>query len=281
MSKRDRIWLALLVLLLIGVLVAAYLSVRRAQGVRLHSAVTYGSLEEVRSIVGDGVDVDYRLEGKTPLLVAALDGHGEIVDVLLEAGADRTAKTPDETPLLDWVATQAPSETFFRFFGEDNELNPNNLVWGNSILVWRLGFRIDGMDESDRDVIRYLVEQGAEPNFVDGTLGRSCVYSAVMYWEPDIVRLLCEAGADVNVPDHRGTFPMHRAVRGGVEKVKVLLEYGADPDVVDRWSRTPLDLVKLEVDNQLDPAWEYPVDYKYLDSLKEVIEYLESLSTTE
>lgn len=281
MSIRDRIWLVVLILCLIGVIVAAYSVMRREEGVRLHSAITYGSLEEVRDIVDDGVDIDFLHNDKTPLLAAALEGYGEIVDFLLEAGADPALAGPDGVSLLDWSAAWAPAKTFFRFFGEKYELNPNEVVWGNSVLVGRLLLRRSGIDEGDRDAVRYLVERGADPNSVDTGLDRSCVHLAVLYWEPEIVRLLCEAGADVNVPDYRTRFPMHFAVFHGVDTVKVLLEFGAELDVVDGRARTPLDYVKLEVDSQLDPAWEYPVDYKYLDSLKEVIEYLESLSTTE
>ena len=58
----------------------------------------------------------------------------------------------------------------------------------------------------------------------------------------DVLRLLIRHGADVNETDKNGVTPLHRAVRfRSPVAVKFLLERGADPNAVDRRTRsTPL-----------------------------------------
>jgi tankyrase len=54
-----------------------------------------------------------------------------------------------------------------------------------------------------------------------------------------VIRLLIRHGANVNETDKNGVTPLHRAVRfRSPAAVKVLLESGADPNAVDRKSRS-------------------------------------------
>jgi uncharacterized protein len=55
----------------------------------------------------------------------------------------------------------------------------------------------------------------------------------------DVIRLLIRHGANVNETDKNGVTPLHRAVRfRSPAAVKVLLENGADPNAVDRRTRS-------------------------------------------
>jgi tankyrase len=54
-----------------------------------------------------------------------------------------------------------------------------------------------------------------------------------------MIRLLIRLGANVNERDKNGVTPLHRAVRfRSPAAVKILLESGADPNAVDRRSRS-------------------------------------------
>lgn len=71
------------------------------------AATNKGDLDEVKRLIAAGADVnavyphmDSFLDGHTPLLVAARDGHTEIVDELLKAGA--------KVRVFDWVFKGAP-----------------------------------------------------------------------------------------------------------------------------------------------------------------------------
>lgn len=57
----------------------------------------------------------------------------------------------------------------------------------------------------------------------------------------EILRLLGEAGADFSLPDDQGDLALSKATGGGeIETVRLLLEYGADPNELNTYSRTPL-----------------------------------------
>lgn len=64
--------------------------------------------------------------------------------------------------------------------------------------------------------------------------------------DPDRVLGLLKKGADVNITDHKGKTPLHRASQAGFVKIpQVLLEHGADVNAVDAAGETPLfDAVK-------------------------------------
>ena len=57
----------------------------------------------------------------------------------------------------------------------------------------------------------------------------------------DILRHLGEAGADFSLPDNQGDLALSKAAGGGeIETVRLLLQYEADPNGLNTYSRTPL-----------------------------------------
>ena len=71
----------------------------------IHYAAEFGDLEEVVRLVDEDPEVVNALfggDGSTPLHWASHEGHVEVVDYLLDHGADIKAKnTSGETPLSD------------------------------------------------------------------------------------------------------------------------------------------------------------------------------------
>ncbi|CAM8946358.1 unnamed protein product [Rhodiola kirilowii] len=83
---------------------------------------------------------------------------------------------------------------------------------------------VDAIDEAGRSALHFVAGLGSEP----------------------AVKLIAEAGADL---DHKGReWRPHRAPHGGrvrqTEIAKLLIDFGADPDVADERRRTPLDLAR-------------------------------------
>lgn len=70
---------------------------------KLHEAAKSGDIKKVQELIDSGEDVDARDSiGTTPLHRAAMEGHAEVSDLLLKAGADMNARTlgDEETPLF-------------------------------------------------------------------------------------------------------------------------------------------------------------------------------------
>lgn len=79
--------------------------------------------------------------------------------------------------------------------------------------------------------------------------------------DPIIVAQLCEAGAEVNRADLKGTTPLHAAVEcGNQEMTRTLLMHGASADAADARGRTPLHIAAHNGDDEtvrllLDGGW--------------------------
>lgn len=99
--------------------------------------------------------------------------------------------------------------------------------------------------KADDSALKQLIEadDGRDIDAVDND-GRTALLFVAGLGSEACVRILAEAGADVNHRDNGGGLTaLHMAagyVRPGV--VKLLIEYGADPEAEDDKRRTPLDL---------------------------------------
>lgn len=99
---------------------------------------------------------------------------------------------------------------------------------------------------SDMDVIKFLLDLGADPNLSD-RLGDTPLILATRYSQhsskyADFIKLLIEYGADLNIPGSSGKYAIHQAILSGTPEIlAVLLEYGANPNVLNSTEESPLD----------------------------------------
>ena len=77
---------------------------------------------------------------------------------------------------------------------------------------------------------------------VDG-VGRTALQLAAMYNETDVIRELLQRGADVNKRDrNHGQTALHwRAMKNNTDAIRLLLENGASTTIKDAVGRTPID----------------------------------------
>ena len=175
----------------------------------LLEAARRGDVEAVRSLLRDGADPNLAAgDGLTALHVAAEQGFVEVVELLLDAGANATAKTN---------------------IGEYEPLH----------LASRFGHA---------EVVRVLLEAGAEPAAVATTTGVSPLHLAAKAPNgEEAVRVLLEHGAPVDPRESAaGQTPlMFAASYGRDAAIRELLEHGADPsmrtEVVDAVQSAALD----------------------------------------
>ena len=96
------------------------------------------------------------------------------------------------------------------------------------------------------EIVKLLLERGADVNI---TNHYSCtvLVSASNEGNAEIVKLLLAHGADVNIRNRSNrTALMCAASSGHTEIVKLLLEHGADVNMKDSWNSTAFDLADRE-----------------------------------
>ncbi|XP_007434878.1 cyclin-dependent kinase 4 inhibitor B [Python bivittatus] len=103
----------------------------------------------------------------------------------------------------------------------------------------------------DLESVGRLLESGADPNATNA-FGRSPI-QVMMMGSSKMAELLLQRGADPNRPDpSTGATPAHDVAWGGfLDTLKILYQWGARFDQVDKWGRCPLDLAKENGQNHV------------------------------
>lgn len=152
----------------------------------IHRSVDRGDLAGVREEVSAGVSVeatDFR--NKTPLQLAAEEGHMNIVEYLVEeASADVNATTSEAT----------------------GEITPLRYAIGNE----------------DYQMVRYLLQHGADPS-LSNAAGWRPIMTAARVGNREIIELLMEHGAKPNVRTEDGLTPIRIASNNGWTDIVVWL----------------------------------------------------------
>jgi ankyrin repeat protein len=263
----------------------------------LHYAARQGAQSAVRALAGRGVDLNQAdPDGVTALIYSTLNGHYDTAALLLELGADpsrgdalgRTAlylavdnnrletaaprpapKTQDQRSAVDLakLAIEKGANLNAQISGK----LPPRSAQGNgdstpegATPLWRAA------KTSDVELAEILIAAGADPNIPsrDGisplmvAAGQGWVDGKSLGTEDEsiaVIRLLLDAGLDVNLRNNRGETALHGAAAKGADNVvRFLANNGAILDAKDRSNRTPLD-VALGIPTMVPRA---PNDYR-------------------
>lgn len=194
----------------------------RADSDRLFDAARSGDVAAIRDLVATGAPVDARnAAGQTPLIVAAEADQTAAARVLLELGAD--AKAAD-----------TEGETAYPFAALNNNPELVGVLLDNG--ADRIGTKRFGgtplIAASDRgfvEVVRAILARPGIPVDHVNNLGWTALLEAVILGDggpahTEIVGLLIDAGADVNLADREGVTPLEHARRRGYRQMITLLE---------------------------------------------------------
>ena len=97
-------------------------------------------------------------------------------------------------------------------------------------------------ENGHKDVVRYLVEQGAAMEKMD-RYGKTSLMFASKEGRLEVARYLLEQGADRDKTDDVRRTPLHHAVYNGhLETAKLLMVYGADLNARDDRGQLPIEL---------------------------------------
>ena len=172
----------------VKILLEAGADLTQLEWTELMSAIAFGSLEEVKARLNEGADLSVRdFNDRTPWLLSLQVGELEKAKLLLSSGANRDevgrwGRTPlmyaidsRNLDILQWLIEEGFELEATDFYGENTPL-------------------IMAAERGETDCVRILLENGANP-------AREDEYGdTVIKWatNPDIVRMLVNAGADIN-----------------------------------------------------------------------------------
>ena len=192
----------------------------------LHSAALQGHLEIVALLLKCGADRNIRnLDDKTPLDLASENGKHEVANVLSRSGT-----SPDPSASSDSQNRHANVSQLTRPH-EDEERSRNQQ---RSLF--------SAVENGQLDIVRSLLEHGADVDEMN-ILRRTALAEASRDGNLQLATLLIEHGAHVNSRDADGWTPLHVASRyGHLDVVRLLLDHNADLEASPRNLRTALDV---------------------------------------
>src|SRR5438093_828115 len=175
-----------------------------------------GEAQAVKALIARGAEVNAKEHehGQSALMWAVAQRHPAVVQQLIEARADIRARSLTYPQVVVGEQTQRAGR---------EELNYTVLRGGATPLLFaaRVG---------DVESARLLLQAGADANDSQPD-GVSALVLAAHSGHGDLGALLLESGADPNAFGS-GYAALHAAIlRSDLDLVKVLLDYGADPDV--------------------------------------------------
>jgi len=154
-----------------------------------------GAVSAVLALIKAGAYVDAieSVQGQSAIMWAAAQGHSEIVRILIDSGADLSAKTKA-------TADKLPHSC-------------SSCEWKKSIG----GFTplLFAARSGDISTIRLFMEAGADPNEATTEHGNSLVIAAAG-GHYELALFLLKMGADPNSSDDTGLTALHHAVGGGL-----------------------------------------------------------------
>ena len=206
-------------------------------------------LEIVKLLVENGADLDIQdNEGKTALIWAVKKEYFKIVKLLVENRADLDIQDNEGKTALIWASIKENFKIVKLLVenGADLDIQDNE---GKTALIWAVKkeYLEEGHFEEEYflkiekeylEIVKLLVENGADLDIQDNE-GKTALIWAVKKEYFKIVKLLVENRADLDIQDNEGkTALIWASIKENFKIVKLLVENGADLDIQDNYGRT-------------------------------------------
>uniref|UniRef100_A0A3P9NRD8 Tetratricopeptide repeat, ankyrin repeat and coiled-coil containing 1 n=1 Tax=Poecilia reticulata TaxID=8081 RepID=A0A3P9NRD8_POERE len=208
--------------------------------------VSENGMSPLRLLCVDHVDKS----GQCALVHAALRGHSEIIQYLLELEwsgegqqQDSSLKNKALQQALIAASSMGHTQVVRALLALKNEhavqIDSHDTLWGETALTAAAG-------RGKMEVCGFLLEQGAVVQQVNRR-GVSPLFCAVRQGHWQIAELLLQHGADINISDKQGrTLLMVAACEGHLSTVEFLLSKGASLTSMDKEGLMPLNWACLK-----------------------------------
>ncbi|CAD7700345.1 unnamed protein product [Ostreobium quekettii] len=212
-------------------------------GKKLWKAASEGNVKKVQKLIGRGASLKVR-RGElkdTPLMISSANGHLEVVETLIDAGAGVNASDRDRRTALykaSFAGHLPIAEALLAAGAAVNKAKDARIT-----PLWAAAH------EGHAQVVNALLQAGA---LVDkATLEEvTPLWAAAQNGHVDVTELLLEAGADPNKTKNTGASPLLVASQNGhAPVVDALLEAGADPEAANAEGIAPLHSASVTIGN--------------------------------
>ena len=193
-----------------------------------------GHAEVVRRLVELGSDAGIRdARGRTALHHGAEGGNAQVVEALISGGADADNLDSFGESALHLAAARGHAESVEILLDAGVSPSLHDGMFGSTPLH-------KAARGNHADAARALLMGGADPDAPNQD-GRSALHTAAAYGHAEVVGALLDAGANVSLRDERGEAPLHRPAYYQHEGcIALLIGAGADVNARNGRGDTPL-----------------------------------------
>jgi len=220
----------------------------------LHAAISLDKHQAAKFFLANNYDINqFNDDSFSPLMIAVIKNNLSLVRLLLERGADVNLKTPTNSFVAIsraiYLDTTDVLELLIEYGANVNHQSPR----GEPLLIY-------AMRDYQLDAMKVLLAAGADVSYIDND-GWTVLHQAVdcrQHRDDDngaLVKLLIDAGADVNQQLASGSTPLALAVsHNHLAQVKLLLAAGADPNIENNDGWHPLNRAVIENKSEIVKA---------------------------
>ncbi len=213
----------------------------------LFDAATSGDLVKAKNLILRKADLNFTarklsddgsyIDGWTTLMSAVVNGHVEMVQLLVASGADVNMKDSNGATGL-WLAANSGNLPIVRILvTKGAALNDQNAGGLTSLMIATVG--------GHYDVVKYLLASKADVNLKHKE-GDTALMFALASGRNEIASLIIDAGADLNIQNKYGvTALIIAANENNVEMAGKLLDKKADPNRKIEGGKTALDIASF------------------------------------
>ncbi|KAJ2483239.1 phosphate system positive regulatory protein pho81 [Coemansia sp. RSA 2320] len=197
-----------------------------------HEATIHGSLAILRAAVKAGCDPDEPdYYARRPIHYAAINGHRQCIEYLLELGSSVGIIDDDGSHAFDYAVINGHSECAQRLLQYDKTI-VNGTPDQPALLL--------ACEKGHESIVRMLLDAGAE--IVANSQGVHPAHVVARAGYVSILQLLLARSDAVDVVDKDlGWTPVfYAASEGNIECIRVLADAGCDLDVLDENGRNPV-----------------------------------------
>lgn len=203
-----------------------------SQSKAIFQAVEKGNLQELRRLIGTGVDINStRYDGKTPLMIAVRRGNAECVDLLLTRGAKCNLKDNEDRSAVHYAALCENGKILKAILshgGDPNIVQREIRLPDGDVFPTFATPIYDAIAAKNIENVKTIVAAGAVINPKVNETQSTPLSCAAGFGQFDIAYFLITKGADYNAP-----LDKTRSIAQYIAETDLRL-IGADLDEVER-----------------------------------------------